>query len=63
VVLSVLVDERGLVKNLWVFESSGYRLLDNAAIETVSEWLFEPGRKGDQKVEMWVQVPVQFELE
>ncbi|MDB9822981.1 energy transducer TonB [Deltaproteobacteria bacterium] len=63
VVLSVLVDERGLVKNLWVFESSGYRLLDNAAIKTVSEWLFEPGMKGNQKVEMWVQVPVQFELE
>lgn len=63
VVLSMLVNEDGQVDNLWVFESSGYKVLDNAAIEAVREWIFEPGRRGDRKIEMWVQIPVMFELE
>ena len=63
VVLTVLVNEDGQVGNLWVFESSGYKVLDNAAVEAVREWVFEPGRRGDRKIEMWVQIPVMFELE
>ncbi len=60
VILSVLVNKEGRVDNLWVFESSGYNILDNAAFDAVKEWLFEPGREGDTPVEMWVQVPVKF---
>ena len=63
VVLSVYVDAHGRVANVWVFESSGYRVLDNAALEAVKKWGFEPGRKGDRKVAMWVNVPVRFELQ
>jgi len=62
VMLSVFVDEDGLVKNLWVFTSSGYRLLDNAAVNAVRNWTFEPGMKGNRKVAMWVKVPIRFEL-
>ncbi len=63
VVLSVYVDALGRVANLWVFESSGYRVLDNAALEAVKKWSFEPGRKEDITVAMWVNVPVRFELQ
>jgi protein TonB len=63
VVLSVYVDEQGRVANVWIFESSGFRVLDNAALEGVKKWSFEPGRKGDTKVAMWVNVPVRFELQ
>jgi protein TonB len=63
VMLSVYVDTRGRVANLWVFESSGYRVLDNAALEAVKKWSFEPGRKGRITVAMWVNVPVRFELQ
>ncbi len=63
VMLSVYVDTRGRVANLWVFESSGYRVLDNAALEAVKKWSFEPGSKGNAKVAMWVNVPVRFELQ
>ena len=63
VILSVYVDAQGRVDNLWVFESSGFRVLDNAALEGVKKWSFEPGRKGDTKVAMWVNVPVRFELQ
>lgn len=62
VILSVLVSKDGKVTNLWVFESCGYKILDNAALKAVADWTFEPGRQGDDAVEMWVQVPVRFEL-
>lgn len=62
VILSVLVNKEGLVDNLWVFETSGYNMLDNAALKAVREWIFEPGRKGSETVEQWVEVPVRFEL-
>jgi len=63
VVLSVYVDRQGRVSNLWVFESSGYRVLDNAALDSVKKWSFEPGRKGRATVAMWVNVQVRFELQ
>jgi protein TonB len=63
VVLSVHVDAQGRVGNLWVFESSGYRVLDSAALEAVKKWSFEPGRRGKTPVAMWVNVPVRFELQ
>jgi len=63
VVLSVHVDAQGRVGNLWLFESSGFRLLDNAALKAVKDWVFEPGMRGGNKVAMWVNVPVRFELE
>lgn len=62
VVLSVLVDENGRVGNLWVFKSSGYMLLDNAAVKAVKKWFFEPGKIGNRNVEMWVKVPIRFQL-
>lgn len=62
VVLSVHVDAQGRVSNLWLFESSGFRALDNAALKAVKDWLFEPGMQGGKKVAMWVRVPVRFEL-
>lgn len=62
VLLSVLVNKEGRVDNLWLFESSGYNILDNAALEAVKEWLFEPGKQGDTAVDMWVEVPVRFEI-
>lgn len=62
VVLEVLVNREGRVKKLRVFQSSGYSVLDNSAISSVKGWLFEPGRRGDEKVEMWVKLPVRFEL-
>ncbi len=62
VVLEVLVDRNGRVGELRVYTSSGYRILDRAALASVKGWAFEPGMRGDQKVEMWVRVPVRFQL-
>ncbi|MGW8324875.1 MAG: energy transducer TonB, partial [Desulfobacterales bacterium] len=62
VLLDVLVNKDGKVHDLKIFKSSGYPLLDNAATSTVKHWLFEPGMIGDEKVDMWVRVPIRFEL-
>jgi protein TonB len=62
VILDVLVDPEGRVDDLRLFKSSGYSSLDRTAIASVREWSFEPGRKGGEKVKMWVRVPISFRL-
>jgi protein TonB len=62
VVLEVLVDRNGRVGDLRLFTSSGHPILDRSAMASVKGWLFEPGMKGDKKIDMWVRVPIRFEL-
>jgi len=62
VLLEVLVNRDGKVEDLRVLKSSGYDILDRSALNSVKNWLFEPGSIGDQNVDMWVRVPVRFEL-
>jgi protein TonB len=62
VVLDVLVARSGGVADLRVYTSSGYGMLDEAAIAAVKTWVFEPAMRGNKKVKMWVRVPIRFEL-
>lgn len=62
VMVNVEVDTTGRVKDLNLSASSGYKMLDTAALNTVKQWRFVPGKKGDAAVLMWVVVPVQFIL-
>ena len=62
VLLDVLVNKDGKVHDLKIYRSSGYPLLDKAAKSSVKYWLFEPGMIGEEKVNMWVRVPIRFEL-
>jgi len=62
VLLDVLVNKDGKVNDLKIFRSSGYPLLDRAASSSVKHWLFEPGMIGEENVDMWVRVPIRFEL-
>ena len=63
VTLDVLVGQKGKVKDIKMFRSSGYSILDEKAVSSVKNWLFEPGMKGDERVEMWVRIPILFKLE
>jgi len=63
VILAVLVTTEGKAGRIKVFQSSGRRLLDEAAILSVKKWRFEPGRKGDIKLDMWVKIPIRYQLE
>jgi protein TonB len=62
VVLEVMVDRNGRVGDLKVLKSSGYKVLDRAASASVRDWIFKPAIKGNEKIEMWVRVPVRFKL-
>ena len=63
VVLEVLVNRNGKVNDLRILASSGYAILDRSAMESVKMWSFKPAKKGNDTVDMWVQVPVRFKLE
>jgi protein TonB len=63
VTLEVLVNREGRVEDLRLSTSSGYSVLDQAALTSVRTWLFHPGTRGEEKVDMWVKVPVRFQLE
>ncbi|RJX27100.1 MAG: energy transducer TonB [Desulfurivibrio sp.] len=60
--LEVLVNSSGGVNEVRLAESSGHDLLDRAAMAAVQSWLFAPGRRGEQTIDMWVRVPIRFAL-
>jgi protein TonB len=60
--LRVRVLENGRVGEVLVEKSAGYRDLDFSAAEAVKKWLFEPARRGKEPVQVWVLLPVKFEL-
>ena len=48
---------------LVLVQSSGYALLDQAAMEAVRKWRFRPARHGNELIVSWVEIPVRFRLE
>jgi protein TonB len=56
----VLVD--GRVGDVIVQETAGHPDLDEAAAEAVRRWRFDPARRGNDPVAMWVLLPVEFRL-
>jgi protein TonB len=61
-VLRVRVLESGRVGEVLIEKSAGFRELDFSAAEAVKKWLFEPARRGKEPVQVWVLLPVKFEL-
>ena len=62
VMLDVWVTADGRVAQVRIADSSGYAVLDESAAKSVKGWQFTPARRGGLPIEMWVQVPVRFEL-
>lgn len=62
VVLRALVSPSGGTERVAIWESSGFYRLDDAALEAVRGWRFEPARRAGIPVKSWVQVPVRFQL-
>ena len=62
VVLEARIDRAGRVAELRILTSSGYRVLDRAAVAAVKNWVFIPGERDGKKVAMWVKVPIRFHL-
>jgi protein TonB len=60
--IRVLVGENGRPQEVTVGESSGESSLDQAAIEAVRQWRFEPAKRNGVAVRAWAIVPVEFKL-
>ena len=58
----VLVGEDGRVVQAIVARTSGDEMLDEAALESIEEWRFEPARRDGVKVRAWASVPIAFKL-
>jgi periplasmic protein TonB len=62
VVLKVWVNAQGGGETLLIYRSSGSARLDDAALAAVRHWRFVPAKRGEDVVESWVLVPIEFEF-
>lgn len=62
VLLRVRVLADGRPDSVEVQTGSGRKVLDEAAVQTVKRWLFNPARRGDTPVDGWASVPIVFKL-
>ena len=62
VVVRVEVDAAGSVHTIAIARSSGFALLDDAALGTVRRWRFEPARRSGVAVTATLDVPISFRL-
>jgi TonB family protein len=58
VLVQALVGKDGLVKETRVIKS--VPLLDQAAVESVRQWVFKPAKTKGKPVAVWVAIPVRF---
>lgn len=62
VLLEIEVLASGRCGTVNVLTSSGYDVLDSAAVNAVRQWVFKPARRWRQPVAFWVEIPVTFRL-
>jgi periplasmic protein TonB len=62
VLLTAKVTAQGRAAEVMIKTSSGFPLLDEAALQAVRDWQFKPARIGSIAVESEIEVPVRFEL-
>lgn len=62
VLLLVKVSDRGEPLTVTIKKSSGFMLLDKAALKAVRAWRFAPATRGGRSVAAGVEVPIRFSL-
>jgi protein TonB len=62
VMLELSIDAQGRVESTQLKSSSGYPAMDEAALETVRKWRFNPARRGNAPVASRAVVPVEFTI-
>lgn len=62
VLLRARVQEDGRCAMVETKKSSGYTMLDSAAVETVKKWRFAPATLSGTPIASWVEVPITFRL-
>lgn len=62
VVIRALIGADGTAQQAEIKQSSGFERLDQAALTTVKQWRYVPGKRGGVAEAMWFNVPITFEL-
>lgn len=62
VLVKVLVDEEGTVRNVSIARTSGISMLDSAAVQTAKNFVFSPAIVDGKPTQLWVTLPVEFKL-
>jgi len=61
--LQVALDALGHVEDVRIVDSSGSRMLDRAAMESVRSWRFRPARRAGEAIASMTNVSVDFHLD
>lgn len=62
VVIKAFVEANGLPSCVEIEKTSGYRVLDEAALSAIEQWKFYPAQRGADAFPSWVRIPVRFKL-
>jgi protein TonB len=62
ILFKVFVDTEGKVKDITIQQTSGFKRLDEAALEAIRGWTFTPARRGEEKIAAWVIIPFVWSL-
>ena len=62
ILLRIKVNAKGRSSGIEVLKSSGHSILDEAAVDALKNWHFQPGRRGKKPVEASMDMPVVFRL-
>jgi TonB family protein len=62
IILSVEVSSEGRCTNIQIVKSTGYSILDNAALAAVKQWSFKPASLLNVPIVVWVEIPITFKL-
>jgi protein TonB len=60
--LRIHIATDGTVDSAYVLESSGYPVLDSAALAGARRLRYRPARQGDRPVAVWAVLPVRYPL-
>ncbi len=61
--LLLLVSKEGMVTELKLKKTSGFDRLDQAALQAVKKWKFQPAHKQGQAIDYWYELPLKFSLQ
>jgi len=62
VLVRAQVDAQGKTQAIKIAQSSGFPLLDQAALDAVAKWNFVPAKRNDKTITAWIEVPIDFKL-
>jgi len=63
VILNVEVLADGHCGEVRIFQSSGHRILDDAALDSIRNWRFVPAHHAGKAISQWFKIPINFSLE